>query len=115
MGRGRTEVKTLTPKEYTGLAQALQRLGRQPSDLLGQEAAGILSALAGDFDRMRLDRLLGRGMQLAMALEHWQRYSIQVISRADAHYPRRLKKSLGHQSPSLLYFVAMLTFCMVEA
>ncbi len=43
-------------------------------------------------------------MQLVLALEHWHRCSIRVISRADAAYPRRLKKSLGHRSPSLLYF-----------
>ncbi len=42
-------------------------------------------------------------MQLALALEHWEQRSIQVISRADAGYPRRLKQVLGYRSPSLLY------------
>ncbi len=102
---GRTETGLLlTPTEYRHLALTLQRLERRPSDLLGPGAAALLGQLESDFDRMRLAKLLGRGMQLGMALEHWQRYSIQVISRADTHYPRRLKKTLGHRSPALLYF-----------
>lgn len=102
---GRTEAGLLlTPKEYTRLVQALQQLDSRPSDLLGSEASELLDALACDFDRERLDRLLARGMQVSLALEQWQRLSIQVISRADSLYPRRLKKALGYRSPSLLYF-----------
>ena len=101
---GRTQAGLLlTPKEYTRLVQALRRLDSQPGDLLGSEASGLLDALAVDFDRERLGRLLARGMQASLALEQWQRLSIQVISRADPLYPRRLKKSLGYRSPSLLY------------
>lgn len=102
---GRTEAGLpLTPKEYTHLAQTLRRLDSCPSDLLESETSGLLDALASDFDRGRLGRLLARGMQMSLALEKWQRLSIQVISRADALYPRRLKKSLGYRSPPLLYF-----------
>ncbi len=105
LGGGRTEAGLLlTPKEYTHLAQALQRLGSRPSDLLGIQATGLLDTLASDFDRERLGNLLARGMQVSLALEQWQQLSIQVISRADSLYPRRLKKSLGYRSPSLLYF-----------
>lgn len=101
---GRTQAGLLlTPKEYTRLVQTLRRLDSQPGDLLGNEASELLDALAGDFDRDRLGRLLARGMQVSLALEQWQRLSIQVISRADPLYPRRLKKSLGYRSPSLLY------------
>lgn len=102
---GRTEAGLLlTPKEYTRLAQALQRLDSRPSDLLGSQATELLDSLASDFDRDRLGNLLARGMQVSLALEQWQQLSIQVISRADSLYPRRLKKSLGYRSPSLLYF-----------
>ncbi len=102
---GKTESDLLlTPTEYRHLALTLQRLDCRPDDLLGAEASNLLNRLEGEFDRTRLQRLLGRGMQLGMALEHWQRCSIQVISRADADYPRRLKKSLGQRSPPLLYF-----------
>lgn len=101
---GRTERGlTLKPAEYTRLAGSLQQLGSQPSDLLGKKASGILAELETDFDRDRLSRLLDRGMQLGLSLERWGQYSIQVISRADAGYPRRLKKNLRYESPSLLY------------
>ena len=74
---GRTQAGLLlTPKEYTRLVQALRRLDSQPGDLLGSEASGLLDALAVDFDRERLGRLLARGMQASLALEQWQRLSI---------------------------------------
>ncbi|MYD90875.1 MAG: DNA-processing protein DprA [Caldilineaceae bacterium SB0662_bin_9] len=102
---GRTETGLLlTPKEYTRLAQVLRQLDSRPSDLLGSQATGLLDTLANDFDRDRLGNLLARGMQVSLALEQWQQLSIQVISRADSLYPRRLKKSLGYRSPPLLYF-----------
>lgn len=102
---GRTEAGLLlTPKEYTRLVQTLQQLDSRPGELLGSEASELLDTLACDFDRDRLDRLLARGMQVSLALEQWKQLSIQVISRADPLYPRRLKKALGYRSPSLLYF-----------
>lgn len=102
---GRTESGLLlTPKEYTHLVQALQQLDARPSDLLGSKASELLDTLACDFNRERLGNLLARGMQVSLALEQWQQLSIQVISRADSLYPRRLKKVLGYRSPSLLYF-----------
>lgn len=102
---GRTEAGLLlTPKEYTRLVQTLRQLDYRPSDLLGSEASKLLDTLACDFDRERLGNLLARGMQVSLALEQWHQLSIQVISRADSLYPRRLKKALGYRSPSLLYF-----------
>lgn len=93
----------LTPTEYTRLAKSLRQLDCQPEDLLSKKASKLISKLEEDFDRDRLNHLLNRGMQLALALEHWHRSSIHVISRADTTYPQRLKKSLRHRSPSLLY------------
>ncbi len=104
MAGGKTEARLLLkPAEYTRLARSLRRLQCRPCDLLGPEAAGLLTALERDFDRQRLTRLLDRGIQLAMALERWQQRSIQALSRADDSYPQRLKKTLKHLSPSLLY------------
>ena len=89
--------------EYRRLAQALRQRDRCPGDLLGPEAPALLDSLAAHCDRTRLEQLLGRGLQLALALEHWQQRSIQVLSRADAAYPSRLKHVLGHSCPVLLY------------
>ena len=93
----------LTAAEYRRLAQALRQLDRCPGDLLGLEAPALLDSLAAHCDRTRLEQLLGRGLQLALALEHWQQRSVHVLSRADAAYPSRLKHVLGHSCPIVLY------------
>ena len=101
---GKTESEILLkPAEYARLANTLQTLESRPCDLLGSNAAELLTILSDDFDRGRLELLLDRGMQLAVALERWQQCSIHVISRADDCYPQRLKKGLKRLSPSLLY------------
>ena len=103
---GSTERKLLlTHREYTNLVKTLQQIDSQPADLIDREkVSDILKTLEKhQFDQERLGRLLGRGMQLGLALEHWQQRSIQVISRADDMYPQRLKKTLQHLAPALLY------------
>ena len=106
MAGGSTDSKLLfTHREYTHFVKTLQQIDSQPADLMDREkASDIFDALQRrQFDQGRLQRLLGRGMQLALALEHWQQRSIQVISRADEMYPQCLKKTLQHQAPALLY------------
>lgn len=95
----------LTHREYTNLVKALQPIDSQPADLIDRgKVSDILKTLANhQFDPERLNLLLGRGMQLGLALEHWQQRSIQVISRADDLYPQRLKKALQHKAPAILY------------
>ncbi|MCY3710357.1 MAG: DNA-processing protein DprA [Caldilineaceae bacterium] len=103
---GSTERKLLlTHREYTNLVKTLQQIDSQPADLIDREkVSDILKTLEKhQFDQERLSRLLGRGMQLGLALEHWQQRSIQVISRADDMYPQRLKKTLQYLAPALLY------------
>ena len=101
---GHTEPRLpLTGAEYRRLAQALRRLDRCPGDLLAPGAPELLRNLESQFNRRRLEKLLGRGLQLALALEQWQQRAIQVLSRADAAYPQRLKQVLGHSCPVLLY------------
>ena len=51
----------------------------------------------------RLRGLLGRGFQLAQAVERWHTRAIWVVSRADQEYPRRMRESLGEQAPPVLY------------
>ena len=93
----------LTGTEYRRLAPALRQRDCCPGDLLAPAAAELLSSLEDQFDRPRREKLLGRGRQLALAREQWQQRSIQVLSRADAAYPQRLKQVLGHSCPVLLY------------
>ncbi len=58
-----------------------------------------LSTMVAD----RLCQLLGRGGPLAIELERLSSLGIHVVTRADAHYPKRLKQVLGSKAPSVLF------------
>ena len=102
-GKGESFVKPLSISEYHRLACRLRELQCQPADLLAHGAGEIVSKCRGDLDSERLEWLLGRGFLLALAVDHWQKRAIWVVSRADDAYPSILKKRLGKDSPVLLY------------
>ena len=93
----------LNPGEYKRLARHLRDIKHPPEDLLAPDAQEILQACTSVIDEDRLKRLLSRGFLLSQAVERWQTRSIWVVSRADAHYPRRLKARLREDAPALLY------------
>ncbi len=99
----RSAPKPLAAGEYNRLARRLRELRRQPADLLGNDAHTLLEECRLDLDRERLDRLLDRGFLLSQAIERWRTRALWVTSRADAEYPRRLKKRLQEQAPPVLY------------
>ena len=102
-GRDKSSVQPLTAGEYRRLAHRLRELQRQPADLLESDAREILKECRINLETERLDRLLGRGFLLSQAVERWRTRAIWVVSRADAGYPRRLKKRLGENAPPILY------------
>ncbi|MFO1055112.1 MAG: DNA-processing protein DprA [Planctomycetota bacterium] len=108
---GDAGVNPLSLGEYNELARALHERKRSPSDLLGDEAAGLIAECRGGLDAERLERLLARGLALAQAAESWHARSIWVVSRAEATYPRRLKARLKEAAPPLLYGCGDITRC----
>ena len=102
-GREKPTASPLTASEYRQLAHRLRELQRQPADLLESESRDILKECRIDSGSDRLDRLLGRGFLLSQVAERWRTRAIWVVSRADADYPRRLKKRLGESAPPILY------------
>ena len=102
-GRVTFSSELLTPGEYKRLARHLREIQRQPADLVSPDAADLLRACHQVIDEARLQRLLGRGFLLSQVIEHWQARAIWVVSRADAEYPRRLKKKLKEDAPAVLY------------
>lgn len=108
---GNGAVKPLSLKrEYNRLAKRLQEIERAPADLLGADAGPLLDDCLGMgdpavdcLDRGRIEALLGRGMQLSLAVEKWRARAIWVLSRADDAYPSRLKRRLGAGAPAVLY------------
>ena len=102
-GKDKSSVKPLGAGEYRRLARRLRELQRQPSDLLESGAGEAVNECRSELDPERVERLLGRGFLLAQAVERWQTRAIWVLSRADAGYPRRLKRRLGEDAPPVLY------------
>lgn len=67
------------------------------------ECLGEGDSAVESLDPGRIEALLGRGMQLSLAVEKWQARAIWVLSRADDEYPSRLKRRLGSGAPAVLY------------
>lgn len=103
VGRAAGAERPLTPTQYGQLAMHLRDLGRKPADFLAQGADELLQECATIADVEQMRRLLGRGFLLSQAVERWSSRAIWVMSRADAGYPRRLKKRLGTAAPAVLY------------
>ena len=103
-GGRRREAALLTPGEYRTLAARLHSIQAEPADLLQPGADSLINQCSSaTVDNARLTALLGRGLLLALAVEHWQKRAIWVVSRADDSYPRRLKERLKRDAPILLY------------
>ncbi len=94
-------------REYAPLARRLREIEREPADLLGIDAGSVLDEcmepLGPRIDRRRIENLLGRGLQLSLAVERWRKRAIWILSRADAGYPRRLKRVLLDDAPPVLF------------
>lgn len=103
VGRAAGSERPLTPTQYGQLAMHLRDVGRKPADFLAQGADELLQECATIADVEQMRRLLGRGFLLSQAVERWSSRAIWVMSRADAGYPRRLKKRLGTVAPAVLY------------
>ena len=103
VGRRTPAAEVLLPREYRRLAQFLHENGREPADLLSQDASDLLRDDKQPVDPDRLTRLLDRGFLLSQAVERWRQRAIWVLSRADDQYPQRLKARLGGYAPAILY------------
>jgi predicted Rossmann fold nucleotide-binding protein DprA/Smf involved in DNA uptake len=102
-GNGSTSSGLLSHSEYRKLARRLHEMQLQPADLLDSRVVNLSNICQGIVDESRLRRLLERGFLLSQVIERWQARAIWVISRADAHYPRRMKNHLREEAPALLY------------
>lgn len=101
-GGGQVPGQLYGAAEYLRLARALHDQGFAPHDLLAANAEEVITSCFPE-EAARLRALLGRGLVLAEALRKWSSVGIEVISRADEHYPKRLQNRLkemgGHRPP----------------
>lgn len=103
-------VRPLEPREYSDLTQLLYQVGKTPKDLFGFSAEDFRTILGFDTERtQRFMRLLDRNASLSFELGQYQNMGIEVITRADAGYPKKLKKKLVNQCPPLFYYAGDLS------
>jgi predicted Rossmann fold nucleotide-binding protein DprA/Smf involved in DNA uptake len=99
------EAAPYTLSEWNQLARAIQSSNLQrPAALAGRSTEELTTSLAVPSDEAeRIRRLLDRGAVLAPQLEELFARGIWAVTRADPRYPARLKQTLKHQAPSVLF------------
>ena len=103
-------VRPLEPKEYSDLAKKLNRVKKTPKDLFAFTADDYKTALGFDADQIeRITRLLDRAASLGFELARYQNMGIEIVTRADAQYPKRLKKKLSNACPPLFCYAGELS------
>lgn len=101
---GNTDVRPLSLGEYNALAKWLAARSLRPSDILTDRS--ILDQpelMETGIDPQRLDRLMERGMALAIETDRWSQRGLWVLGRGDEGYPKRLRNALRHSAPPLLF------------
>jgi predicted Rossmann fold nucleotide-binding protein DprA/Smf involved in DNA uptake len=100
---GAEDAFTLT--EWNQLARRIHESPLQrPAALVGQSARALAETLGitGD-EAERIVRLLERGGRVALELETLFSRGLWVVTRVDPQYPAKLRASLKHQSPPVLF------------
>lgn len=99
------DVRPLEPREYSDLALRLTQGGKTPGDLFAFAPADYEGVLGyGPEEAARITRLLDRNASLSFALADYRNMGIETITRADAGYPRALKKKLQNGCPPIFYY-----------
>ena len=97
----------LSLTENQALADYLHSHQQTPKDLLSHVPDITLKGKSPKNNRLvdaaRLHALLDRTEKLDRSLKRWGDSGIWVISRADAVYPKRLKRNMGKKAPPVLY------------
>ncbi len=97
-------VNPLEPREWSELAGLLIKKGLQPEYLLDFDRKDFTEQLGVTEEASeRYARLLDRSGSLRFELSKYEDMGIYVLTRADADYPKQLKKKLGNGCPPLFY------------
>lgn len=98
--------KPLTLSEYNILAKFLIKNKLRPGDLLSLKGLDILQNINDKkLNYERLKTLLERGGILAITIEKWVNQGLWIITRSDKNYPIKLKQTLQHLAPVIIYGV----------
>ncbi len=110
-GNDEDDAAPLTLREWNALARKIQESDlRDPGRLLGLSAEDVAKRLGlAAPEAERIVRLLARGGTLALELEQLAASGIWCVTRVDDAYPVRLRNSLKHQAPPVLFGAGDLT------
>lgn len=96
----------LGPAEYAKVATTLHERGSRPSELrIGEAQLSDEVALHAGIEPSRMRALLERTAAIGLLLDRVHTAGLWVLTRADAAYPRRMKRVLGNATPPMLYGV----------
>ena len=97
-------IRPLEPAEWNRLAGRLMEKQMTPGDLLNLNREDLGSALGLDQAQTeRILRLLDRSASLSFEISRYEEIGIQIMTRADAAYPKQLKQKLKGSCPPLFY------------
>ena len=103
-------IKPYDPAEWTKLAELLMSKKLVPSDLLSFSEEDLRQVLGFDTDEIqRIKALVSRSGSIAFEIEKYSNMGINIVTRADANYPIRLKTILGKSCPPLFYYAGDLS------
>ena len=102
---GGGDLAPFTLSEWNELAGKIEGSPlRCPSALHGQSASALAAALQlSTGEAERITRLLERSGRLAMELERLFGSGLWAVTRVDEYYPAKLRDTLKHQAPSVLF------------
>ena len=96
-------IALLTLSTLNPLVARLNDIGAELEELVSHRGDDLIDALEPNFDVGNLRGLLGRGLQMSLAIERWQQRGIWVLSREDEKYPRLLRSRMGDKAPPIIY------------
>jgi predicted Rossmann fold nucleotide-binding protein DprA/Smf involved in DNA uptake len=102
---GGSDAAPFTLSEWNDLEKRIAESSyRQPAELQGCGAGEIEKELGvTPAEAERIARLLGRAGRLAVDLESFFSRGMWALTRRDQGYPARLRDTLKHQAPSVLF------------
>lgn len=100
------QVKPLSAREWSNVAQKIYAADIKPKDIRSKSQDEITSIL--DLDPKlseRIVKLLSRSGQVVFELEKYRTRGYELLTRADANYPKQLKKTMLNEMPPFFWHV----------
>lgn len=99
----KSEDKPLEPKEWSNLASILMKNKINPEDLFDFTKSDFkrIGIDGSEFERYK--SLLARSSTISFELDKYSQMGINIITRADKEYPKKLKSTLKNNCPPLFY------------